>query len=246
MPDVLKRSLAGVPALLLLSLVVTGCGSNDDTTATDSSSPTTSAATTATTSAPATTEATTADASGPCSYPSDGTGSSATPPPAKPAVSGKVPAVIHLNSGDVPITLDAGHAPCTVNSFVSLAKQKFFDDTRCHRLTTSGIYVLQCGDPTGTGTGGPGYSFADETTGHDTYPAGTLAMANAGPDTNGSQFFLCYGDCSGLDSQPNYTVFGSISKPGMRVLAAIAKKGSTPPGDGTPNAKPVITSVTVG
>src|SRR5690606_21777336 len=113
-----------------------------------------------------------------------------TTPPAEPTASGTVPATIRTSAGDLAVSLDADAAPCTVNSFLSLAQQGYFDETPCHRLTTSGIFVLQCGDPTGTGTGGPGYEFPDELTGSETYPAGTLAMANAGPDTNGSQFFV--------------------------------------------------------
>ena len=101
-----------------------------------------------------------------------------------------------------------------MNSFVSLAEQGFYDDTPCPRIgDQEGFGILQCGDPTGTGAGGAGYSFADELSGDETYPAGTLAMANAGPDTNGSQFFLVF-----RDSQfpPSYTVFGTIDEAGLR------------------------------
>ena len=92
--------------------------------------------------------------------------------------------------------LDADAAPCTVNSFVSLAEQGYFDGTSCHRLTTRRPASPCCSAATrpAPARGGPGYSFADELTGEETYPAGTLAMANAGPDTNGSQFFIVYGD----------------------------------------------------
>ncbi|GAB3866801.1 hypothetical protein GCM10028801_39500 [Nocardioides maradonensis] len=236
----LKRALA-IPAVLLPLLAAAACGSN--TTASDPAGSTTSTTTTA----PASPGTTTAAGGTTCSYLPDGSSTKASAPPSTPTESGKVSAVIHTTEGDVPITLDAQHAPCTVNSFVSLANQKFFDDTPCHRLTTSGIYVLQCGDPTGTGRGGPGYSFADETTGHDTYPAGTLAMANAGPNTNGSQFFLCYGSCDALDQQPNYTVFGTISAAGMTVLKKVAKDGETTgTGDGAPKDHVKITSVSVG
>lgn len=183
-----------------------------------------------------------------CSYPNDRSsstgGKTVATPPAKPVAGGTIAATIRMTSGDVPITLNAAKAPCTVNSFLSLATQGFFDNTPCHRLTTAGIYVLQCGDPTGTGTGGPGYDFRDEITGHDTYPAGTLAMANAGANTNGSQFFLCYGDCSALDSQPTYTVFGKVSATGLKVLQKIAQRGTTNgTSDGPPAAHPKITGV---
>src|SRR5947209_6377383 len=107
------------------------------------------------------------------------------------------------------IFLDTAAAPCTVNNFRSLIARHFYDNTPCHRLTTQGIYVLQCGDPSGKGTGGPGYTFADENLKGAKYPRGTVAMANSGPGTNGSQFFLVYKDTQ-LD--PNYTPFGTITK----------------------------------
>jgi peptidyl-prolyl cis-trans isomerase B (cyclophilin B) len=122
-----------------------------------------------------------------------------------------------------------------------LAAQKYFDKTSCHRLTSGGLSVLQCGDPTGTGSGGPGYQFADENLTGATYKAGTVAMANAGPGTNGSQFFLVY-----KDSQlgPQYTPFGRITS-GLSVLTDIAKKGSTPPNDGKPKQSVTIETFTV-
>lgn len=153
-----------------------------------------------------------------------------------------------LNDKPLTLTLDQQHAPCTVNSFTSLAKQGFFDGTSCHRLVDdSGLYVLQCGDPTGTGSGGPGYQFADELTGSETYTAGTLAMANAGPGTNGSQFFIVYADSQ---LSPNYTVFGHTDAAGTKVVADIAKGGQDnsfgSSGGGKPLSPAVITSVTAG
>ncbi|MFI0942117.1 peptidylprolyl isomerase [Streptomyces sp. NPDC021020] len=156
--------------------------------------------------------------------------------------------------GAMPIALDAAKAPETVNSFKFLADQGFFDHTRCHRLTTAGIYVLQCGDPTASGSGGPGYSLPDENltafgkadaTGAVTYPAGTVAMANSGPNTGGSQFFLVYKDSP---LQPNYTPFGTLSADGLKVLNKIAGAGenSGGQGDGAPNATVVINKATVG
>ena len=99
-------------------------------------------------------------------------------------------------------------------------------------MTTEGIYVLQCGDPTETGTGGPGYSFADELSGQETYPAGTLAMANAGPGTNGSQFFIVYAD---TQLAPNYTVFGTVDAATIALIEDVAADGTTPELDGAPN-----------
>ncbi|MFD9127001.1 peptidylprolyl isomerase [Kitasatospora sp. NPDC059571] len=148
---------------------------------------------------------------------------------------------LDTSCGKVTISLDAAKAPHTVNSFVYLAGQQYFDHTKCHRLTTEGIYVLQCGDPTGTGSGGPGYQFADENLSGATYPAGTVAMANAGAGTNGSQFFLVYKD---TQLPPNYTPFGKITG-GLDVLQNIAGggvQGGT--GDGAPNANVVLNSVT--
>jgi peptidyl-prolyl cis-trans isomerase B (cyclophilin B) len=192
--------------------------------------------------------ATTSGAAGACTYPTDGTGGSGDEPvevpPSTPAVKGAVKGVIATNVGSIPITLDATAAPCTVNSFVSLAKQKYFDGVACHRLTTEGILVLQCGDPTGSGSGGPGYSFPDEVTGSETYPAGTLAMANAGPDTNGSQFFIVYGK---TPLPPSYTVFGTVSPAGVKVVAKAAKAGVKGGGsDGAPAKAVKFTKVTIG
>jgi peptidyl-prolyl cis-trans isomerase B (cyclophilin B) len=124
-------------------------------------------------------------------------------------------------------------APCTTNSFRFLAEHDYFDFTHCHRLVTQRIYVLQCGDPTGTGSGGPGYSFPDENLTGATYPAGTVAMANAGPSTNGSQFFFCTEDTK---LSPNYTPFGRVTA-GQDVLRKIAAGGEddqNSTGDGFP------------
>jgi peptidyl-prolyl cis-trans isomerase B (cyclophilin B) len=125
-------------------------------------------------------------------------------------------------------------APCTTYSFRFLAQRGYFDGTHCHRLTTQEIFVLQCGDPTGTGSGGPGYSFNDENLSGATYPAGTVAMANAGPNTNGSQFFIVWKD---TQLSPAYTPFGQVVG-GLGVLQRIAAAGDDQqngPGDGYPN-----------
>ncbi len=152
-----------------------------------------------------------------------------------PTEPGQISISMVTDQGNIGLLLDNAKSPCTVNSFVSLAQQNFFDGTKCHRLTaSSSLGVLQCGDPTGDGTGGPGYQFAneyptdqykpDDTTAHQpvTYPRGTLAMANSGPNTNGSQFFLVY-----KESQlpPDYTVFGTIQQDGLATLDKIAKGG---------------------
>jgi peptidyl-prolyl cis-trans isomerase B (cyclophilin B) len=138
------------------------------------------------------------------------------------------------NRGDIVFEMDSAQAPCTANNFRSLAHFKYFADTPCHRLTTEGISVLQCGSPDGSGNGGPGYSFADENLEGATYERGTVAMANSGPGTNGSQFFLVYEDSS---LPPNFTPFGTITA-GLDVLEEVADAGSDEAngaGDGMPN-----------
>jgi len=232
----LSRPLASLAALVALSASLAGC-SGDSSRASDTA-PTTAPTTAA--SSP------TADAAGPsCSYPADGSPArQVDPPPAHPTVTGTLPATISTSAGDISMTLDARATPCTVGSFVSLARQGYFDGTSCHRLTTQGIYVLQCGDPTGTGAGGPGYSFPDELSRHARYRAGTVAMANAGPDTNGSQFFLVYGDSP---LPPAYTVFGAMDPAGLKVVKAIGAKGTADGGgDGAPKEKVTISSVKTG
>jgi peptidyl-prolyl cis-trans isomerase B (cyclophilin B) len=157
-------------------------------------------------------------------------------------------ATLKTSCGDISIKLDAKNAPQTVNSFVFLAQQEYFNHTKCHRLTTSGIYVLQCGDPTGTGSGGPGYTLPDEylkdpAIQGGSYPAGTVAMANTGAaHSGGSQFFLVY-QTSQL--APSYTPFGTITS-GLDVLRHIARDGVQGGGtDGKPKDNVVVNSVPV-
>ena len=162
-------------------------------------------------------------------------------PPADPTVSGDIAVTLATSADDIALTLDADRTPCTVGSFVSLAEQGYFDGTACHRLTVEGIFVLQCGDPSATGMGGPGYRYADELDGTETYPAGTLAMANSGADTNGSQFFLVYEDAQ---LPPSYTVFGSMDAAGIETVQRVAAGGLA--ADGVAPATAVdITAVTV-
>ncbi|MCX4777186.1 peptidylprolyl isomerase [Streptomyces sp. NBC_01264] len=159
---------------------------------------------------------------------------------------------LKTSAGDIKVEMDAAKAPQTVNSFKSLADKKFFDNTKCHRLTTGGIFVLQCGDPQGTGSGGPGYTIPDENldglgkpnaTGQVVYPAGTVAMANAGPGTGGSQFFLVYKDSP---LAPSYTPFGKIDAAGLKVLEEVAKAGVADGGqDGAPKTPVTIEKGTV-
>jgi peptidyl-prolyl cis-trans isomerase B (cyclophilin B) len=236
----LKR-LAAVTACLSV-LAFAGCGNEGDAdTATDTSS--------ASPSESASSEPAAGDEAATCDYPADGQepAREVEAPDAEPTATDSVTATMTTNFGDIGLTLDAAAAPCTVNSFVSLAEQGFYDDTPCPRIgDQEGFGILQCGDPTGTGAGGAGYSFADELTGDETYPAGTLAMANAGPDTNGSQFFLVF-----RDSQfpPSYTVFGTIDEAGLATIdkiAAVGNDGANPAGGGAPNKEVTIEQVTIG
>jgi peptidyl-prolyl cis-trans isomerase B (cyclophilin B) len=192
-----------------------------------------------------------------CQYPASGEASKPNEAPRAgkvPTEPAEISASMATNQGNIGLQLDNGKSPCTVNSFASLAQQGYFNDTPCHRLTTSeSLAVLQCGDPTGVGTGGPGYEFANE---YPTdqyppndpklmepviYPRGTLAMANAGPGTNGSQFFLVF-----QDSQlpPNYTVFGTIDETGLATLDKIAAEGTAEGGpDGSPKVDVNVKSI---
>jgi peptidyl-prolyl cis-trans isomerase B (cyclophilin B) len=167
--------------------------------------------------------------------------------PAETPKTGTVKVTLKTSQGDIPLTLDRAKAPCTVQSIEHLVTSKFYDDTTCHRLTASaGLKVLQCGDPLGTGAGGPGYSIPDEldaattlTPGADgqtvTYPRGAIAMANAGANTGGSQFFLVYGDST---LAPSYTYFGTVDAPGLTVLDKIAAGGITPGQNGAEDGTP--------
>jgi len=144
---------------------------------------------------------------------------------------------MQTSCGTIVIELLADRAPETVNSFVFLAQKGYFDGQRFHRLDTS-IDVIQGGDPTGTGTGSPGYSIPDELTGDESYGPGVLAMANGGPDTGGSQFFIVTGEAGhNLDANPAYTIFGMVVK-GLDVAQRIQELPIQDPSAGIPGQQP--------
>ena len=149
------------------------------------------------------------------------------------------------NCGDVVVEADGKSAPITVAALSALAKGGFFDKTLCHRLSTEDIYVLQCGDPTATGLGGPNFYFRDENlpaTTENNYPAGVVAMHNSGQDTNGSQFFIFYADTS---LPPSYTIWGKVTK-GLEIVQMVAKSGVMDgKKDGSPKQKIGIEKVKV-
>jgi peptidyl-prolyl cis-trans isomerase B (cyclophilin B) len=172
-----------------------------------------------------------------------------TVPPKADAAGKTFGLTLRTTCGDVGLTLDGTKAPQAVSSLVYLAKQGFFDGTKCHRLTTENIYVLQCGDPTASGSGGPGYNFGPvENAPKDAkYPAGTIAMARAGtPDSQGSQFFLVYKDSTIAPTDPNgYTVMGKITS-GLDVVTKVAGGGTVDGGgDGEPKRAVSIKDTTV-
>jgi len=146
-----------------------------------------------------------------------------TPPEVKPPFKNRT-FTFTTNCGDIVIQANGKGAPITVTALAALANGGFYNKTFCHRLVTDEIYVLQCGDPTGTGRGGPNFTYRDENLPQAVeanYPAGTVAMANNGANTNGSQFFIVYEDTS---MNPNYTIWGRVIK-GLEIVKAIAKEG---------------------
>jgi len=230
--------IAGTAAVILVAAgvvwLVTASG-GDTPTAADGSGTGTDASAETSTSGPST----------PCTYTAAGTAAKDVKAPANtsPARTGTVNAQIALNGETVDVVLDRALAPCSVNSFLSLASQGFYTDTSCHRLTKSaGLNVLQCGDPSGKGNGGPGYQYAPQVGASTKYSVGTLAMANTEAG-EGSQFFVVYGPTT---INPSYSVIGTVSAAGMKVVDAITAKGVKDNAqEGPPVAEAKIGGITV-
>ena len=147
-------------------------------------------------------------------------------------------AIVLTNKGEFSIILDPIKAPIATNNFVVLARYKYFDDTKCHRAITD--FVVQCGDPTATGTGGPGYAFADELPAKGEYKIGSIAMANSGPNTNGSQFFIITGQ-NGATLNPDYTLFGQVTEGLDQTIPALnAASNPDPAANGVPPIEDLI------
>jgi len=235
-----KKSPAALAALFLSVVLISGCSTTGVTD--DQAAPAASAEPSQSASANAPAPAT----GGPCK-PSSAVGS-----PAKDvgAPNDVLPAktytfTFETNCGEIVIEADAAKAPITVSTLAFLTKGGFYNGTICHRLTTQGLFVLQCGDPTGTGGGGPNFTFKDENLPaqvDNNYPAGSVAMANSGPNTNGSQFFLVYDDTT---LGANYNLWGKITK-GLEIIKSIAAYGTANgSGDGAPKATVEIMTATV-
>lgn len=191
--------------------------------------------------------------SGPCAYAEDATALTSgrlfdvgLPPDPKPTPKGKATAVFTTNLGTIAVELDGASAPCNVQSIEYLIKKKFYDNTACPRSVNSGIFVVQCGDPSGTTGGGPTYTTKDENLATAKYPAGTLAMANSGANTNGSQFFFITKDSTAALG-PKYVVIGHVTS-GLELLQKVAAggdDGSNSAGGGRPKIDLIFKTVTL-
>ncbi len=168
------------------------------------------------------------------------------PPAAEVPAEGTAAVRMTTSLGELGLTLDRAGAPCAAASMLHLAEVGFFDGSACHReVDSEGLQVLQCGDPTGTGAGGPTYAFPTDDDGGETYPRGTIAMADSGQGLDGSQFFLVWGDSR---LPPDYTVVGTVDDAGLAVLDVVAANGNDgsldpSPGGGAPNVPVTITSM---
>ncbi len=263
-----KRAGIGVAVLCVLGLIAGVSVALVGGGGTSVASPKSTAKATASASASASATTSAAAVTEPaqhCTYTSDSSGAvvKIAPPTASPDYKAAYTASVNTNLGPVKIDLLNSKATCTVNSFVHLAADDFWNNTQCHRVSDSeGLYMLQCGDPTAKaseklscssatlGTGGPGYEYASEnlptagSSGSVVYKAGTVAMANGGGATNGSQFFLVFKNTT---LGPDYTPFGTITS-GLNILQNVGKAGTTctySAGGGVPKEKVIIDSVSI-
>ena len=251
-----RRNLAilatavAVAVVVVAALVITGVFSSDDSN-NDAAGGSSSSAVPTDTAAPTTN----ADGTISCNYLPDDSGNPnlkdvGTPPtPEATPTQGTATLLMSTTQGDLTLTLDRTKAPCAAASFAYLASQKFFDGSACHREVNQPTFgVLQCGDPTGTGSGGPSYKFAQELPEGTTYPRGTIARANTGqPNSTGSQFFLCFVD---TQLSPDYTPVGTVDEAGLAVLDTVAAAGNdgsfeAQAGGGAPNLPVTINTMTV-
>ena len=249
-----RRNLAivatavAVAVVVVAALLITGVFSSDDESSNDASASSSAAATD--TAAPTTN----ADGTISCNYLPDDSGNPnlkdvGTPPtPEATPTQGTATLLMSTTQGDLTLTLDRTKAPCAAASFAYLASQKFFDGSPCHREVNEPTFgVLQCGDPTGSGSGGPSYKFDQEIPEGTTYPRGTIAMANTGqPNSTGSQFFLCFVD---TQLSPDYTPVGTVDEAGLAVLDKVAAAGNdgsfeAQAGGGAPNLPVTINTMT--
>jgi peptidyl-prolyl cis-trans isomerase B (cyclophilin B) len=239
-------SVVVVLVIVAAFLLVSQRGDDDDATTTASSTPSASASAAASPAATSTAKSTcpTVDVKAPA------TPKTYSKAPAKTLAAGRTWTwTLKTTCGDITIDLDGAKAPQAVSAMIQLTKDGYFDGTPCHRLTTSGIYVLQCGDPTGTGTGTPGYSYGplENVPSDAVYPAGTVAMARGeAEDSQGSQFFLVYKDSTiGQAGTGGYSVIGKMSAKGLDVVTKVAKGGTVSTGDGAPNSAVSIRTASV-
>ena len=221
-----------IAALAVIGLVAAGCGGSDNSA--DAATDSTVASTTGDVAA------STADCP-----PADGTGTQTrqfdAPPPDCLTPGVTYEAIVTTNKGELTIVLDPDSAPVATNNFVFLARNGYYDDTPCHRIIPG--FVVQCGDPTGTGTGGPGYTIVDEPPAPGQYQIGSIAMAKTvQPDSAGSQFFIITGS-DGAALPPEYALFGQVTDGLESTVAAMAAAGT--PGDGVPSEPIQIQSVRI-
>ncbi len=260
----LIATIAGTVVLAVVVTIVVVAFTNDDKkpAATTSTSPSASPSSTRSplpTRAPAKIASRAAKkTTGPCGYAESATALKQNtnlfdvglPPDPSPAPTARHIVVFTTNRGAITAALDGSSAPCNVQSLVYLIGKKFYDNTACPRSVDQGIYVVQCGDPTASGAGGPTYTVKDENLSRAKYPAGAIAMANGGPNTNGSQFFFITQDSNmykaagtGLDKK--YTVVGHVTK-GLDILQKVAQNdGSNQAGGGRPNEDLIFKTVRV-